>query len=101
MEKIKITIVGSGYVGMSLAILLTQKNEVTVLGIDPYRVNKINNRESTIRDVHVESFFAEKELNLFEWAAKFSTAASSRVISQFGPRIKAVEYGQIKQQFGI
>lgn len=37
----------------------------------------------------------------FVWAAKFATAASARVVSQFGPRIKAVEYGQIKQQFGI
>ena len=64
MKKIKITIVGSGYVGMTLAILLAQKNEVTVLDIDPCRVKKINNRESTIRDDHIEGFFAEKELNL-------------------------------------
>jgi UDPglucose 6-dehydrogenase len=81
MEKIKITTVGSGCLVMSLAILLAQKNEVTVLDIDPYRVNKINNRESTIRVVYIESYFAEKELNLFVRVAKFATAASARVIS--------------------
>jgi len=64
MKKIKITIVGSGYVGMSLAIFLAQKNEVTVLDIDPCRVKTINNRESTIQDDHIEGFFVEKELNL-------------------------------------
>jgi len=66
---------------MSFAILLAQKNEVTVLDIDPYYINKINNRESTIRVDYIESYFAEKELNLFVRAANFATPASARVIS--------------------
>ena len=37
----------------------------------------------------------------YAWAAKFANAAAARVVSQFGPRIETVEYGQIKQQFGI
>ena len=49
-RRVKITIVGSGYVGMSLAVLLAQYNEVLVLDIDIDRVSKINNNESTVED---------------------------------------------------
>jgi UDPglucose 6-dehydrogenase len=60
----KITIVGSGYVGMSLAVLLAQYNEVTVLDIDLTRVDKINNNQSTILDSDIHSFIQEKSLSL-------------------------------------
>jgi UDPglucose 6-dehydrogenase len=59
-----ITVVGSGYVGMSLAVLLAQDNKVTVLDIDHIRVDKINNKISTIADKDIEKFLAEKSLNL-------------------------------------
>ena len=54
--KPKITVVGSGYVGMSLAVLLAQYNEVTVLDIDLSRVETINNNQSTILDSDIDSF---------------------------------------------
>ena len=60
----KITIVGSGYVGMSLAVLLAQQNKVTVLDIDQSRVEKINNNQSTISDHEIETFISEKSLFL-------------------------------------
>jgi len=63
-ERIKITVVGSGYVGMSLSVLLAQHNDVTVLDIDATRVDKINNRQSTVADTEIESFLAEKPLSL-------------------------------------
>ena len=63
-ERIKITVVGSGYVGMSLSVLLAQHNDVTVLDIDAERVDKINNRQSTVADTEIESFLAEKSLSL-------------------------------------
>ena len=63
-NKIKITVVGSGYVGMSLAVLLAQYNEVVVLDVDSIRVNKVNNKQSTVADVEIEKFLSEKELNL-------------------------------------
>ncbi|MDB0066411.1 UDP-glucose 6-dehydrogenase, partial [Gammaproteobacteria bacterium] len=44
----KITVVGSGYVGMSLSVLLAQQNEVTVLDIDPDKVDSINSNKSTV-----------------------------------------------------
>ena len=63
-ERIKITVVGSGYVGMSLSVLLAQHNDVTVLDIDAERVDKINNKQSTVADTEIESFLAEKFLSL-------------------------------------
>ena len=62
--KTKITVVGSGYVGMSLSVLLAQYNDVTVLDIDQDRVDKINSRQSTVDDTEVEFFLAEKPLSL-------------------------------------
>ena len=63
-EKTKITVVGSGYVGMSLSVLLAQHNDVTVLDIDAERVGKINNKQSTVADTEIELFLAEKSLSL-------------------------------------
>ena len=60
----KITIVGSGYVGMSLAVLLAQQNQVTILDIDQSRVDKVNNNQSTISDREIETYMKEKSLNL-------------------------------------
>ena len=56
--------VGSGYVGMSLSVLLAQHNDVTVLDIDVERVNKINNKESTIADSDIDLFLSERDLDL-------------------------------------
>lgn len=63
-NKSKITVVGSGYVGMSLSVLLAQHNEVTVLDIDEKRVSKINNNVSTVKDVDIELFLAKKSLSI-------------------------------------
>ena len=63
-SKNKITVVGSGYVGMSLAVLLAQHNDITILDIDAYRVDKINTKQSTVVDNEIGSFLEEKELSL-------------------------------------
>lgn len=60
----KIAVAGTGYVGLSLAILLSQNNEVVALDIIPEKVEKINNRISPIKDEYIEKFFKEKSLNL-------------------------------------
>tara|TARA_B100001063_G_scaffold56039_1_gene49957 strand:+ start:18061 stop:19239 length:1179 start_codon:yes stop_codon:yes gene_type:complete len=60
----KITVVGSGYVGMSLSVLLAQENNVCVLDIDEDRVNKINRKESTVKDADIDNFFENKSLNI-------------------------------------
>ena len=53
-ERLKITVVGSGYVGMSLSVLLAQHNDVTVLDIDAERVGRINNKQSTVADTKID-----------------------------------------------
>ena len=63
-SKTKITVVGSGFVGMSLAVLLAQHNDVIVLDVDPARVEKVNNKQSTVTDAEIDAFLAEKELSL-------------------------------------
>ncbi|MDA9220830.1 nucleotide sugar dehydrogenase [Gammaproteobacteria bacterium] len=65
INKTKITIVGSGYVGMSLAVLLAQHNDVIILDVDPARVDSVNAKQSTVADAEIESFLAKKELSLY------------------------------------
>ena len=60
----KIAVAGTGYVGMSIATLLAQHNEVVAVDILPEKVEKINNRLSPIQDEYIEKYLAEKELNL-------------------------------------
>ena len=60
----KITVVGAGYVGLSLAVLLSQNNEIKILDIVQEKVDLINNRKSPIADKKIDDFFNNKELNL-------------------------------------
>ena len=60
----KIAVAGTGYVGLSLATLLSQNNEVVALDIIPEKVEKINKRISPIKDEYIEKYFKEKSLNL-------------------------------------
>ena len=60
----KIAVAGTGYVGLSMATLLAQHNEVMAVDIVPEKVDMINRRVSPIQDDYIEKYFAEKELNL-------------------------------------
>ena len=60
----KITVAGTGYVGLSMAVLLAQHNEVTSIDIIKERVEMVNNRKSPIVDAEIENFLQNKELNL-------------------------------------
>ncbi len=64
IDKTKITVVGSGYVGMSMAVLLGQHNEVVILDIDSDRVEMVNKKKSTVTDPEIEEFLAEKKISL-------------------------------------
>jgi UDPglucose 6-dehydrogenase len=62
--SMKIAIIGAGYVGLSCAMLLSQKNEVIIVDIDKKKINQLNNKISPIFDVEIADFLANKELNL-------------------------------------
>ena len=64
MKSYKIAVAGTGYVGLSLAVLLSQHNEVHAVDIIPEKVDLINHRKSPIQDDYIEKYLAEKELNL-------------------------------------
>lgn len=59
-----ISVAGTGYVGLSIAVLLSQHNHVTAVDIVPEKVAQINNRKSPIQDEYIERYLAEKELDL-------------------------------------
>ena len=63
-KKPKITVVGLGYVGMSLSVLLAQQNNVVALDIDASRVDKVNNLKSTVVDSYIDKFLANNLLSL-------------------------------------
>lgn len=64
MSSQRIVVAGIGYVGLSLAVLLAQKNQVVAIDLDESKVDKVNRRVSPIEDVEISRFFAEKDLNL-------------------------------------
>ncbi len=64
MNKYKIAIAGTGYVGLSIATLLSQHHQVTAVDVIPEKVDLINQRKSPIQDEYIEKYLAEKELNL-------------------------------------
>lgn len=64
MRNYKIAVAGTGYVGLSIATLLSQHHKVTAVDIIPEKVDMINNRKSPIQDDYIEKYLAEKELNL-------------------------------------
>ena len=60
----KIAIAGTGYVGLSIATLLSQHHQVTAVDIMPKKVDMINNRKSPIQDEYIEKYLTEKDLDL-------------------------------------
>ena len=63
-NDLKIAVAGTGYVGLSMATLLSQNHQVTAVDVIPEKVEKINNRVSPIQDEYIEKYFAEKDLKL-------------------------------------
>ena len=63
-ENIKIAVAGTGYVGLSLATLLSQHHQVVAVDVVPEKVELINNRKSPIQDEYIEKYLAGKPLNL-------------------------------------
>ena len=60
-KDIKVAVAGTGYVGLSIATLLSQHHHVTAVDVIPEKVKKLNNKISTIQDEYIEKFLVEKE----------------------------------------
>lgn len=74
---LNITVAGTGYVGMSLAVLLAQHNKVTAVDVVQERVDLVNNKKSPVKDDYIEKYLAEKQLNLtatIDWQNGYKTA---------------------------
>lgn len=79
-SSIKITVVGTGYVGISNAILLAQRNEVVALDIDSRKVEQINAKRSPIADPEIEDYLANKPLNLVATTDRDTAYAGARFV---------------------
>lgn len=64
MQKLTIAVAGTGYVGLSIATLLSQHHQVIAVDVIPEKVDKINHRISPIQNEYIEKYLAEKDLNL-------------------------------------
>ncbi len=76
-KKYRVAVAGTGYVGLSLAVLLAQNNHVTAVDILPEKIEKINNRISPIQDKEIEEYLAQKNLDLtatLDWESAYADA---------------------------
>ena len=79
-NELKIAVAGTGYVGLSLAVLLAQNHRVTAVDIVPEKVYLINNRKSPIQDDYIEKYMAEKELDLTATTDSVSAYSDADVV---------------------
>ena len=63
-KELKIAVAGTGYVGLSIATLLSQHHQVTAVDVIPEKVDMLNRKQSPIQDEYIEKYLAEKELDL-------------------------------------
>jgi UDPglucose 6-dehydrogenase len=80
MSSQRIVVAGIGYVGLSLAVLLSQNNEVIAIDLDESKVDKVNNRVSPIDDDEISAFFADKELNLTATTDSIPAIAAADIV---------------------
>lgn len=91
----KIAVAGTGYVGLSIATLLSQHHQVTAVDIVPEKVNLINSKKSPIQDDYIEKYLAEKPLNLVATL----DARSAYVDAEFVIIATPTNYDPIKNYF--
>ena len=100
MKNYKIAVAGTGYVGLSIATLLSQHHQVTAVDIVPEKVEMINNRKSPIQDDYIEKYLAEKELNLTAMNEIVANGNYARRISLGAVKIrKQLDMSEISKQW--
>ena len=105
MAPPKITVVGCGYVGMSLSVLLAERYAVTVLEVDPARVALVNARQSTVVDPDITAFLASKTLDLKATVSAESAYDSADIIliatpTNYDPDTNSFDTGSVDAVVG-
>ena len=95
VKQYKITVAGTGYVGLSIATLLAQHHVVTAVDIVPKKVEMINNRKSPIQDEYIEKYLAERELNL----TATLDAKAAYIVADFVVIAAPTNYDSASQKF--
>ena len=96
MRNYKIAIAGTGYVGLSIATLLSQHHQVAAVDSVPEKVELINNRKSPIQDEYIEKYLEEKELYLTA-TRKAKTASSNAdfVVSAAPTNVRSTQFTEV------
>ena len=94
-KKYKISVVGAGYVGLSLAVLLSQNNDVKVIDVSEKRINMINNRRSYLKDEYIEKYLTECNLNLYATKDMYESYKDAEFIIIATP----TNYDELKSYF--
>ena len=94
----KIAVAGTGYVGLSIATLLSQHNHVTAVDVIPEKVEKINNRTSPIQDEYIEKYLKEKQSEIFK---TFETPLKNMTVSQGSILMRLIDREAGKSSFFI
>ena len=84
MKNYKIAVAGTGYVGLSLGVLLSQHHQVVAVDIVQAKVDMINNKKSPIQDDYIEKYLAEKDLNLTATLDAKTASMLSRLAAMAG-----------------
>ena len=92
----KIAVAGTGYVGLSIATLLSQHHEVMAVDIIPEKVDLINQRKSPIQDEYIEKYLAEKDLNLTDDERLIYKNLSKTMLKPISEIVSHVPFGKSK-----
>ena len=106
MSSQRIVVAGIGYVGLSLAVLLSQKNEVVAIDLDASKVEKVNNRVSPIEDVEISAYFADKELNLTATTDSIPAITSADIVivatpTNYDPEADTFDTSSVESVIGL
>ena len=106
MSSQRVVVAGIGYVGLSLAVLLSQNNEVVAIDLDASKVDKVNNRVSPIEDVEISAFFADKELNLTATTDSIPAIAAADIVivatpTNYDPEADTFDTSSVESVIGL
>ena len=92
MNNYKVAVAGTGYVGLSIATLLSQHHQVTAVDIVPEKVALINDHKSPIQDDYIEKYLAEKDLDLTAKTVRKSAVTQAKHLKRFVQAMRHLQH---------